>query len=149
VNAIGPGPALKSPRQTESDFARQCEINLAGPSQVFLSADGYAGQYVPSPGYPYAVGPYEMGARLGVDSPTGFAATQRNINVIEDGINMSDMSFANATVRNVTGGTHSFYWSGALNSDPNAGTAAVYRLGLSVIAIPGGSTHLYLPSILK
>ena len=25
VNAIGPGPALKSPRQTEADFARQCE----------------------------------------------------------------------------------------------------------------------------
>ena len=26
VNAIGPGPALKSPRQTEADFARQCEM---------------------------------------------------------------------------------------------------------------------------
>ena len=25
VNAIGPGPALRSPRQTEADFARQCE----------------------------------------------------------------------------------------------------------------------------
>jgi NAD(P)-dependent dehydrogenase (short-subunit alcohol dehydrogenase family) len=26
VNAIGPGPALRSPRQTEADFARQCEM---------------------------------------------------------------------------------------------------------------------------
>jgi NAD(P)-dependent dehydrogenase (short-subunit alcohol dehydrogenase family) len=26
VNAIGPGPALKSPRQTEADFQRQCEM---------------------------------------------------------------------------------------------------------------------------
>jgi len=26
VNAVGPGPALKSPRQTEADFARQCEM---------------------------------------------------------------------------------------------------------------------------
>lgn len=26
VNAIGPGPALKSPRQTEADFRRQCEM---------------------------------------------------------------------------------------------------------------------------
>ena len=26
VNAIGPGPALKSPRQTEADFTRQCEM---------------------------------------------------------------------------------------------------------------------------
>jgi len=26
VNAVGPGPALRSPRQTEADFARQCEM---------------------------------------------------------------------------------------------------------------------------
>lgn len=26
VNAIGPGPALRSPRQSEADFARQCEM---------------------------------------------------------------------------------------------------------------------------
>lgn len=26
VNAIGPGPALKSPRQSEADFTRQCEM---------------------------------------------------------------------------------------------------------------------------
>jgi len=26
VNAIGPGPALQSPRQTEADFQRQCEM---------------------------------------------------------------------------------------------------------------------------
>ncbi len=130
-------------------FARRCDMNLAGPSQVFMSADGYSGQYVPTPSYPYAVGPYEMGARLGVDSVTGFATTQRNINVVEDGIDMSDMGFANTTVHSVPGGNHWFYWSGALNSDPNVGTAAVYRLGMSVIAIPGGSVRTFMPSISK
>ena len=49
-------------------FACRCQLNLPQPSKVFMSADGYAGQYQPSPGYPYAVGPYEMGVRLGVDS---------------------------------------------------------------------------------
>ena len=95
---------------------RGCELNLPQGSQVFMSADGYAGQYMPSAPYPYPVGPYEMGARLGIDSTSGLASTQRQINVIEDGIDMSDMSFANSAVRGVAGGTHRFYWSGALIS---------------------------------
>ena len=62
------------------------------------------------------------------------------------------MGFANSTVRSVASGNRTFYWSGALMSDANVGTAAVYRLGLAVIAIPETATtalHTYMPAISK
>jgi hypothetical protein len=144
-----PGESWFTPFQYFDD-ARLCDLSLPSPSKVFLSADGYSGMYVPSAPYPFPVGPYRMGARLGVDSSSGIASTQREVNVVSDPRDMSDMSFANVAVKPVRGGAHRVYWSGALLSNPASGTAAVYRVGLTAIAIPDPtqpSELVYLPLI--
>lgn len=71
VNAIGPGPALKSPRQTEADFARQCEMTPlkrgTSPEEIcdavrfILGAPALTGQMIVLDG----------GQHLGVKLPPG------------------------------------------------------------------------------
>ncbi len=71
VNAIGPGPALRSPRQTEADFARQCEMTPlkrgTSPGEIcdavrfILAAPALTGQMIVLDG----------GQHLGVKLPPG------------------------------------------------------------------------------
>jgi NAD(P)-dependent dehydrogenase (short-subunit alcohol dehydrogenase family) len=71
VNAIGPGPALRSPRQTEADFARQCEMTPlrrgTSPEEIcdavrfILGAPALTGQMIVLDG----------GQHLGVKLPPG------------------------------------------------------------------------------
>ncbi len=71
VNAIGPGPALKSPRQTEADFARQCEMTPlkrgTNPAEIcdavrfILAAPALTGQMIVLDG----------GQHLGMKLPPG------------------------------------------------------------------------------
>jgi NAD(P)-dependent dehydrogenase (short-subunit alcohol dehydrogenase family) len=71
VNAIGPGPALRSPRQSEADFARQCEMTPlkrgTNPGEIcdavrfILAAPALTGQMIVLDG----------GQHLGVKLPPG------------------------------------------------------------------------------
>jgi NAD(P)-dependent dehydrogenase (short-subunit alcohol dehydrogenase family) len=71
VNAIGPGPALKSPRQTEADFQRQCEMTplqrgttpeeICAAVRFILASPALTGQMVVLDG----------GQHLGVKLPPG------------------------------------------------------------------------------
>jgi len=71
VNAIGPGPALKSPRQTEADFARQCEMTplkrgttpeeICDAVRFILGSPALTGQMIVLDG----------GQHLGMKSPPG------------------------------------------------------------------------------
>jgi NAD(P)-dependent dehydrogenase (short-subunit alcohol dehydrogenase family) len=73
VNAIGPGPALKSPRQSEEDFRRQCEMTPLGrgttPAEIcdavrfILGSPALTGQMIVLDG----------GQHLGIRLPPGVA----------------------------------------------------------------------------
>jgi len=116
---------------TSSSFEviRQCTLSVPQEGWVFISADSSAAQQDDE---------YEAQFRIGIDSTIGDVDIDRWVNVYNDSGDGTDESVALSALRQVTAGTHTFYFLG--NRYSGAGTALLYDPTLTVVYIPSPSS---------
>jgi hypothetical protein len=112
---------------TSSTFEviRQCALSVPQEGWVFMSTDGSAA---------LSDGEYEAQFRIGIDDTSGDTNIDRWVNVYNDGGDGTDESVALSVLKQVTPGTHSFYFLGSRYS--GAGTGLLYDPTLTVIYVP-------------
>ncbi len=118
---------------TGSSFAvvRQCSFSAPQNGYVHIVANGSPGRQN---------GEYEAQFRLGIDSTTGEADTDRFVNVYNDTGDGTDRLVALSIFKPVTAGTRSFYFLGRRFT--GTGTVLVFDPTLTVTFIPASGTPL-------
>jgi len=122
---------------TGSSFAvvRQCSFSAPQNGYVHIVANGSLGRQN---------GEYEAQFRLGIDSTTGEADTDRFVNVYDDSGDGTDETLALSVLRPLKAGTYTFSLLGKRYS--GSGTVRVYDPTLIVITT---GARTYLPVVAK
>jgi len=124
-----------TPTSSSFEVIRQRTVSVPQDGWVFLSADGSMAN---------SNGEYEAQFRIGVDSTSGDYNVDRWVNVYNDGGDGTDKSVALSVLKQVTAGTHTFYFLGKRYG--GAGTVLVYDPTLTVI-MPGA--QVFLPLVMR
>ncbi|HEX6288627.1 MAG TPA: hypothetical protein VFZ66_05520 [Herpetosiphonaceae bacterium] len=105
---------------------RSCGLNVPKSGFVYLNGTTSAGLG--------SGGAYEGRFRLGVDTVSGTASSDRWVNVYTDSGDGTDEAVATSLLTSVSAGTHTFYFSGARYN--GTGTVQLYDPSLSVLYFP-------------
>jgi|GEM_PF-2287359 len=113
---------------TSSSFQtiRSCSLATSHSGFAFISATASAGLG--------SGGAYEGRVRVGADSSTGTANSDRWFNIYTDSGDGTDESVATSLLAPIAAGSHTFYFLGARYS--GAGTVQLYDPSLSVLYFP-------------
>lgn len=114
---------------------RQCTLAVPQDSWAFIIATGSVARLN---------GPYEAQFRLGIDSTTGEADTDRFVNVYDDSRDGTDETLALSVLRPLNAGTYTF----SLLSRRYSGSGTVRVYDPTLIVITTGARN-YLPVVAK
>ncbi len=112
---------------TESTFqiVRSCTLTVTQPGYVYVSGTSAVA---------LSDSAYEVRLRVGVDSTSGSASSDRWINVYTDAGDGTDEAVATSNLTSVTPGLHTFYFLAARYN--GTGTVVLYDPSLSVLFFP-------------
>jgi hypothetical protein len=117
---------------------RQCTLSVPQNGWVFISADSSVARQD---------GEFESQFEIDIDSTSGDANIDRWVNVYNDSGDGTDESAALSVLKQVTSGSHTFYFLGRRYS--GAGTVLLYDPTLTVLVPSESGGKVFLPIILK
>ncbi|MBV9790078.1 MAG: hypothetical protein JOZ51_17960 [Chloroflexi bacterium] len=121
------GQLVWNTSETSFQQVRACALNVPQSGFVYMNGSSSAG--LASGGQPY-----EARYRLGVDSVSGTASTDRWVNVTTDSGDGTDEAVATSLLTSVAAGAHTFYFSATRYN--GTGPVQLYDPALSVIYFP-------------